>query len=72
MTVGQMFAAEKITKDHLTLIREESDYWNKSGIFMLEQWEIEFQYLSPAQAKWVQKILDDMTEMRIEKRSVFE
>jgi hypothetical protein len=72
MTLEEMFAAEKIEEQHLIDIQDESEYWGRAGSFILDNWSRDYSRLSMSQGQWVDSILDDLIEMRIERKSVFE
>lgn len=66
MTVAEYFAAEKLTMNHVNNIRDESDYWEKAGVFVLDNWDRDLESLSHKQVEWLSRIQDDLTEKRIE------
>lgn len=66
MTVGELFEADKITKDFLNLMADESSYWQGAASFVLEKWDTDADRLSPKQGKWLTSILEDCVEKRIE------
>ena len=68
MTVKEFFEAEKITEQHLLDIQDESQYWEKAGLFVLDNWSSKIEDLSSKQAAWLDKIHEEMTERRIEGR----
>lgn len=68
MTVEELFETEKITVEHVSNIQEESPYWEKAGAFIMEKWEESVDRLSPKQFTWMHKILEELTERRIEGR----
>lgn len=71
MTVEEMFAQEGIEKKHVVLISDESEYWESSSYFVTSNWTKYVEELTIGQNKWLGKIFDDMTEMKIEKRGPF-
>lgn len=71
MRVSEMFLVEKIAMEHLELIREESPYWEDACSFAILNWNRDTNHLTAKQFKWVEKIVEDITEMRIEKTGVF-
>lgn len=71
MTVEEMFAQEGIEKKDVVLIAEESDYWESSSYFVTSNWTKYVEELTIGQNKWLGKIFDDMTELKIEKRGPF-
>ncbi len=66
MTVGESFEQEKLTKKILDDVSERSDYWEKACSFITENWEKEVFKLSDRQIVWYERILEDLTEQRIE------
>lgn len=68
MTVEELFTSEKITKENVEEIGENSEYWAKASDFVLKYWEIEIDLLSVKQAAWLSGIHEDMVEKRIEGR----
>ena len=68
MKLKELFAVEKITKDHLVNMADESSYWDTASDFILNNWEVDVNFLSEKQIQWAHKILEDMTERRIENR----
>lgn len=70
MTVKELFEAEKISKDLFEefLDEKEAPYWESAEKFIQEKWTDPINSLSPKQAAWVDKILEDVVEWRIEKR----
>jgi hypothetical protein len=71
LTIGELFDHEKITKDHLSLIKEESGYWMRAGDFILQKWDTRVSAMTHAQTRWADDILESMTEMRIERKGIF-
>lgn len=71
MTVEEWFAKENITKDHVVLIAEESDYWDKSSRFVVGNWQNDVNLLSEKQASWLTRIYEDLVELKIEGRGLF-
>lgn len=66
MTVEELFAVERIDADILWAQSEESGYWEKACLFILDNWGEPVENFSKAQLKWCHKILEDLTEKRIE------
>ena len=66
MTVEQYFSTEKIDRTHLWAIQEESEYWEKASLFILDNWDSAFEGLSEKQQAWATRILEDLAEKRIE------
>ncbi|MDH4163298.1 MAG: hypothetical protein OEW15_11515 [Nitrospirota bacterium] len=65
MTVGEWFEGDKIMREDVTLLGEESEYNEKAARFILEKWETDADDLTPKQSAWAGRILDDMVERRI-------
>lgn len=70
-TVEDVFSEEKITKEHIEEMAEESEYWEKASRFIVQNWTFAVRHLSEAQANWMGKIVDDLVEMRIENKGIF-
>lgn len=68
MTVGEWFEGEQIFREDVELTGEESEYSANASKFILEKWEADVDDLTPKQADWATRILDDLTERRIERR----
>ena len=66
-TLEQLFTEEKITKDKIETIQDETDYWASAGQFILDWWKSVVERLSPKQRNWALKILEDLVERRIER-----
>lgn len=65
MTIQEMFETEHIYKDDLVLVSEESEYSRNAAGFVLDKWYTDIEDLTPKQAAWASRILDDLTERRI-------
>ena len=65
-TVGELFEEEKITKDMVADVADESGYWLSASTFVSENWDTPCHSLMQKQAGWMSRILDDMVEKRIE------
>ena len=68
MLVHELFTAEKITKDLLAERAEDGTYYETAANFIIQYWNVEMDDLSPRQVAWLDKILEDMVEWRIEGR----
>lgn len=68
MTVQEWFEGDKITREDVDLMAEESEYSAKAARFIGEKWNTDVDDLSPKQSNWAGRILDDMVERRIEGR----
>ena len=68
MTVQELFESERVTKEDLEAISEESAYWENSLRFVEQNWERDITQLSHKQYKWATSICDDMILKRIEGR----
>lgn len=64
--VCEPFMEEKITKDMINDAQFISDYWSSAGLFIIENWTTPVRFLSAKQKHWMERILEDLTEMRIE------
>lgn len=65
ITVEEYFQEEKLDKDDVFYASELSDYWEKSGEFVIQNWDEHTQDLSVKQFIWLERIRNDMAEMRI-------
>ena len=65
MKVKDLFNAEKIDTDFIES-KFQGGYWESCNNFVSENWEKEIEQMSPKQATWLTKILDDCVEKRIE------
>lgn len=68
MTVGDLFLRENITQDRLVNVWDISDYWQSSYAFVMSKWDQDVEFLTPKQYQWLDKILDDAIELKIEKK----
>lgn len=68
MTVSEYMHEEHLMKDDFSTIQDESSYWEKAGLFVLDNWEDDVSELSEKQYNWLERIRDDMTERRIKGR----
>jgi hypothetical protein len=64
--VRELFESEKITKEQVDDAREESDYWESCGAFVIDNWDRAIESMTPKQAKWLDKIHEDLVERRID------
>ena len=67
MTVQEFFEAEKIFKSDVVAMQDESEYWEKAGNFVLENWDEEVNSLTQKQANWLDRILEDLVEKRLKR-----
>jgi hypothetical protein len=65
ITVEEYFEEEGLDKDDVSFVTELGDYWEKSGHFVDENWERHTEDLSVKQFIWLERIRNDMAEMRI-------
>lgn len=70
-TVEEFFDEEQITKDHIEAMDCEGEYWERASRFVVQRWTWQVRHLSASEAKWMGKIREDLTEMRIEGKGVF-
>lgn len=68
MSVAEFMQNEKITKDMVEEICDESAYWESCSDFIIKNWDRDIQSLTQKQFIWLDKIRDDLTEKRIEGR----
>lgn len=69
MTVKEMFSNEKIDFDWIvTRMTDVSDYYTKCYNFLNDNWNRDIETLSVAQYNWMDKILEDCIEKRIEEQ----
>lgn len=66
MTIEDYFSSEKITMDMLSCKADESQYWLSCYNFIIANWRADIGELSERQAAWVNRILGDITEAKIE------
>lgn len=64
-TVQEFFESDKIFKDDVIRISDESSYWESASKFVLDKWDEDMERLSDKQASWLGKIQEDMVERRI-------
>lgn len=67
-TVESLFAKEKLTREDVEEIAEESTYWASASKFILDHWGESMPWLTSRQRDWLDRILEDMTERRINKQ----
>lgn len=65
MTVQEWFEGDKITREMVDEMGEESEYSMKAATFIGEKWNTDADDLTPKQSDWAGRILDDMVERRI-------
>lgn len=70
MTVQEWFEGDRIYRDDLQLVAEESEYQAGASKFILENWETDAEDLTPKQSSWAGRILDDLVERRITKGGI--
>lgn len=68
MTVGAWFEGEQIFREDVEAEGAESEYNANAAKFICEKWDVDVDDLTPKQADWATRILDDLTERRIERR----
>ncbi len=66
--IGNAFEAEKISLAMIEEKSEESQYWQSVHTFCTDNWSATWDALTPKQLNWMQKILEDLVEQRIEGR----
>lgn len=64
MKVCELFEAEKIDKDFIER-KFDGGYWETCNDFVNTNWTREIETMTPKQASWLTKILDDCVEKRI-------
>lgn len=67
MTVQEWFEGDRIMREDLIAMAEESEYQAKAAGFILEKWNTDADDLTMNQSGWAGKILDDMVERRIDR-----
>ncbi len=67
MTVQEWFEGDKIYREDVDAMAEESEYSAKAAQFIGEKWNTDADDLSEKQSAWAGRILDDMVERRINK-----
>lgn len=65
MTVQEWFEGDKIFREDVEAMAEESSYSENAAKFLLQNWEKDADDLSMKQSAWAGQILDDMVERRI-------
>ena len=65
ITVGQLFYNEGIGVDFIET-KLDGDYYKKCDSFIRLKWNIDLNKMTPKQKTWVEKILEDCVEARIE------
>lgn len=68
MTVQEWFEGDRITREDIDQMAEESEYSANAARFIGEKWNTDVADLTVKQADWAGRILDDMVERRIEGR----
>lgn len=68
MTVREWFEGDRIYREDVDAMAEESEYSAKASAFIGEKWETDAEDLTPKQASWATQILDGMVERRIDKQ----
>ena len=65
MKVGEWFCEEQIDPQ---FINENFDgaYWESCEKFLTDKWYTDLKSLSPKQQSWLERIMDDCLEKRIE------
>jgi hypothetical protein len=66
LTVKELFEAEKIDITFISEVMPSTPYWQSCDRFVEQNWKFHVESLSPRQAAWLTKILDDCVEKRIE------
>lgn len=66
MKVCELFEAEKIDRDFLWDRFDDEPYWASAKNFIDKEWERDIESMTPKQAAWVSRILEDAVEKRIE------
>lgn len=66
MKVSELFESEKISKEDVINMADESSYWQSSSDFVINNWNREIESMTNKQVSWLTRIHDDLTEMRIE------
>lgn len=65
MTTQELFEKERITLAMLDERSDESNYWSGCNDFISDKWTSDIERMTEKQAKWLDKILEDMIEWRI-------
>jgi hypothetical protein len=64
--VLEFFREEKLELADIEAVAELSSYWDSASDFIVENWNRETETFSTKQLGWMEKILEDMVELRIE------
>lgn len=67
MTVQEWFEGDRIYREDVDALAEESEYSASAARFIGEKWDTDADDLTPKQSAWAGRILDDMVERRITK-----
>lgn len=70
MTVEQFFKTEKLNLEFLEKVRNKyaTSYWDTSYSFVAKVWSKQLYTLTARQISWVERIVEDCTELRIERK----
>lgn len=68
MTVSEWFEGERITREDVDGMGEESDYSRKAAEFIGQKWNTDVEDLTEKQSSWASRIIDDMIERRCNRR----
>ncbi len=68
MTIQELFESEKLSLEFLEAQVDGNAYWDSVNSFIKYNWKRDVASLSVKQAAWVSRIVDDLTEIRIEGR----
>lgn len=71
MTLGELCEDEKISREILGEVAEESSYWLSASTFVDENWDKDLSELSAKQKAWASRIIDDLIERRILNKNRF-
>lgn len=68
MTVQEWFEGERVFREDVDAMAEESEYSANAAKFIGEKGNTEVESLTANQSSWATRILDDMVERRIMRR----
>jgi len=66
MKVSELFQEEQIQSSHFIEEKFDGNYWEGCFNFVNDNWHREIETMSPKQSSWLNKILEDCVEKRIE------
>lgn len=68
MQVEELFQAERLTLEFLEEHADQSPYWESAHRFVSQNWKRDVNQLTVKQVGWLDRIVEDLVEIRIEGR----